>query len=549
MNNKYVIYGIFILIIIITLIGFPLDLMVPDAALYGTISKTIYENNDFVNLFVWEQDWLDKPHFPFWLSAISFNIFGFSNFSYKLPGVLLFFFSVYITYKFTKENYNKETAIIASIILLTSLHSVISNFDVRAEPFLTGLIIPSLYWFYKYIKNRKIVDLVIGSLFCACAIMTKGMFALIPIACAIGGEFIMKKQWKEIINPIWLLALVCILIFIIPEIYTLYIQFDAHPEKTIFNKNNVSGIRFFFWDSQFGRFFNTGPIKGKGDIFFFIHTLLWAFLPWSVLFYLATFFKIKRNFKSVQKKEEFYSLFASLSTIILFSLSKFQLAHYTNVIFPFMAIITADFIYKLKDQYSKLQKTYFISQWFVIGVALIAIPLISFIMLPKFNLWFLLIIALAIGLFYLTKVSKETKITKIFFYSAVTYGILYGFMMTHFYPTALQYQGDVSVAKYVNKHHNKEDIYCFYNNGKDHFGYTFYANTQPKVVTIKEASFLKNKLFFVHDIGLMSLNKNNIKYSIEQEFDQFKITKINGKFLNAKTRKETLKKKYLLRLH
>jgi 4-amino-4-deoxy-L-arabinose transferase-like glycosyltransferase len=30
-------------------------------------------------LFLQGDDWLDKPRLPFWLSAISFSIFGFST--------------------------------------------------------------------------------------------------------------------------------------------------------------------------------------------------------------------------------------------------------------------------------------------------------------------------------------------------------------------------------------------------------------------------------------------------------------------------------------
>ena len=55
-----------------------------------------------------------------------------------------------------------------------------------------------------------------------------------------------------------------------------------HPEKVVFGKTGVSGIRFFFWDSQFV-VFNTGPIKGKGDLSFSSHHP-WAFYPGAYLF-------------------------------------------------------------------------------------------------------------------------------------------------------------------------------------------------------------------------------------------------------------------------
>jgi hypothetical protein len=70
------------------------------------------------------------------------------------------------------------------------------------------------------------------------------------------------------------------------------------------------------WDSQFGRFVNNGPItqKKSGDIFFFAHTLLWAFLPWCLLFYYAVY----KNLKSIWQKiklPEYYTLSGGLLVV------------------------------------------------------------------------------------------------------------------------------------------------------------------------------------------------------------------------------------------
>ncbi|MFY7672374.1 ArnT family glycosyltransferase [Tenacibaculum sp. MEBiC06402] len=539
-----------LLIICVTILGFPLDMMPPDAALYGSIAKEMHLNNDFINLYSLGEDWLDKPHLPFWLTAISFKIFGVSNFAYKLPGVLIFFLGVWATYKFTKKSYNKETALIAAIILATSLHSVISNFDVRAEPYLTGFIMASLYWFYKYIQQKRWQDLLVASLFCAFAIMTKGIFAMIPLVAALGGHFIITKQWKEILNPMWLVALVFIIIFIIPELYTLYVQFDMHPEKIVFGKTEVSGIKFFLWDSQFGRFFNTGPIKGHGDPFFFVHTILWAFLPWSILFYIATFLKVKRNIKIVNKNEEFYTLFGTLATVLVFSLSKFQLAHYTNIVFPFMAIITADFIVKLKNKYQHLVKTYTITQYFLITISVLAIIALSIVMKPEFNYWILLILLLCGSAIYLVFKTKQEKIKRILYLSAISFCFLYGFMLSHFYPTLFKYQGGVHAAKYINKNDFK-DINLLKNNSYN-FGFEFYCNKPINRISIEDLSNSQNKMnmnFFATKKDLTLFSEKNISFSIIKEFDYYRITKLKGKFLSPKTREKTLSKKYLIKLN
>lgn len=273
--------------------GLFVPLMDPDAGVYASISKTMAQQGDYVNLYFQQTDWLDKPHFPFWVTAVFFKIFGYHTWSYKLPGILFMLMGAYYTYLFAKKYYTKTIALWSSLILLTALHIIISNNDVRAEPFLTGLIIASVYHFSNALNKKPGWQLVVACFFAGCAVMTKGIFTLIPIGGAVAGELIIKKDWKQLFHWRWILAAILIGIFILPELYCLRKQFDEHPEKTILGSDHVSGIKFFLWDSQFGRFFNTGPIKGKGDKLFFLHTLLWAFLPWALLMYGALFTRVK----------------------------------------------------------------------------------------------------------------------------------------------------------------------------------------------------------------------------------------------------------------
>ncbi len=145
-------------------------------------------------------------------------------------------------------------------------------------------------------RHRKIAaadeggphHIILGSLAVACLIMTKGLFTIIPIAAGIGLSLLYSKNYKAIFNWRWLLALIFIIIFLFPSLYGYYLQFDLHPEKKVFGENNVSGVKFFLWTSQWGRFTNTGPIKGKGDLSFFIHTMIWAFLPLGIRCILCT---------------------------------------------------------------------------------------------------------------------------------------------------------------------------------------------------------------------------------------------------------------------
>lgn len=274
--------------------GLFVDILEPDGALYASVAKTIVQKNEWLNLYAVGKDWLDKPHLPFWLTALSYKVFGINAFAYKLPSFLCFLLGLFYTYQLTKKLYNTTTAQLATAVYATTLHVILSNFDVRAEGYLTAFVIASIYHFYNAMQSPWLKQIIAAAFFAALAIMTKGIFVLITIASGFVVYWIATKQWRQFISIRWYLFLLCCVIFILPELYSLYHQFDLHPEKIVFNTTHISGLKFFFWDSQFGRFFNTGPIQGEGDWLFFVHTILWAFLPWALYLVIICFNGIKQ---------------------------------------------------------------------------------------------------------------------------------------------------------------------------------------------------------------------------------------------------------------
>lgn len=324
--------------------GLLLPIIEPDNGLYATITKTMAESNDLVRLYVFGLDWLDKPRFPFWVTVASYNLFGINAFGYKFPALLFYLAGVFYTYRFARLAYSQLVAQVAALVLLTAFHTILSNNDVRGEPYLTGLIIGAVYHFYRLYRNGPGWHLWLGSLLTGCALMTKGPIVLIPIGSGLVIDWLLTGHWRELLRPRWYAAVVLSLLFATPELYCLYLQFDSQPDKITYGERGISGIRFFFWDSQFGRFFNTGPIKGDGDKFFFLHTLLWAFLPWSLPLYASIGQAVARLVRRQHPLPEYVSLGSGVITFVLFSLSKFQLPHYLNVLFPFYAILTAQFL-------------------------------------------------------------------------------------------------------------------------------------------------------------------------------------------------------------
>jgi 4-amino-4-deoxy-L-arabinose transferase-like glycosyltransferase len=536
------------LAILLNFSGLFIPILAPDGTLYAVIAKTMVQRNDYVQLFVHNADWLDKPHFPFWVTAFSFKLFGFTTWAYKLPGILFMLMGAWYTYKLAKELYNKQVALWSVLILLTSQHIILSNNDVRAEPYLTGLIIASVYHFYKaYIRNN-FWQLVLASLFAACAIMTKGMFALVPIGGAIAGHLAITKQWKQLFNLRWLLAAVLILIFILPEIYCLYEQFDAHPEKLVFGIHGVSGIKFFFWDSQFGRFFNTGPIKGHGDPSFFVHTTLWAFLPWSLILFAAIWHFIKTGIKDVQKRE-WLCISGALLTFLLFSASKFQLPHYLNIVFPFFAIITAQYLAGLQSE--KTIKAIRGMQIVVVAVLLVVIAVLHYYFKPEVFSWHIaLALCIWLGLLFILPGNfANADFRQTAFRTLIVAFVVNLYLNLSFYPSLLKYQAGSEAAVFINQH-NTQKLPVVQSWEDANFPMEFYLN-QPIIVVNEDGTGKLSPprfIFYGPASVVTSLAASGYKIERLATFERYWVSRLKPAFLNRATRSELTTKMEVVRV-
>ncbi|MCQ6960269.1 ArnT family glycosyltransferase [Mucilaginibacter aquariorum] len=524
------------LAVLLNFSGLFIPILGPDGMLYAVIAKTMVQRNDYVQLFVHNADWLDKPHFPFWVTAFSFKLFGFTTWAYKLPGILFMLMGAAYTYLLAKELYNRQIALWSVLILLTSQHIILSNNDVRAEPYLTGLIIASVYHFYKAYTRKSFGQLVLASLFAACAIMTKGMFALVPIGGAIVGHLAITKQWKQLFNLRWLVAAVLILIFILPEIYCLYQQFDAHPEKVVFDRQGVSGIKFFFWDSQFGRFFNTGPIKGHGDPSFFVHTTLWAFLPWSLVLFAAIWHFIKTGIKDVQNRE-WLCISGALLAFLLFSASKFQLPHYLNIVFPFFAIITAQYLAGLQSD--KTIKTIRVVQIGVVVVLLLAIGALHYFFKPEVFSWhmaFALFIWLGV-LLILPGNFVNTDYRQTAFRTLIVAFVVNVYLNFSFYPSLLKYQAGSEAAVWINNN-NPTNLPVVQSWEDANYPMEFYLN-QPIIVVGEDGSGkLPTAPFIFYGPATVASSFTAKGYKVEHlaSFQRYWVSRLKPAFLNKATR-------------
>lgn len=530
-----------ILALVVNFWGINVAFFTDDPGLYAALAKNMVLRGNYWELVSYGQDWLDKPHFPFWMAALSFKIFGFATWSYKLPALLFFVMSVIYTYLFTNKNYGQKAAVMAVLILLSAQHILMSNMDVRAEPYLMALIIGSVYHFYLLEKRFSWTDLLLGALFAGCAVMTKGIFALIPIGASVVGELIFKQRFKTLFTWKWLLTIILTAVFILPEIYSLYIQFDSQPGKSTFQNTQISGIHWFLWDSQFGRFINTGPITRKsGSIFFYVHTLIWAFAPWFFMLVYAVFSNLKIMFLK-QRLTEYYTLCGALSMWLIFSLSGFQLPFYTNIIFPFFAIITAAVFSKVLSV-----NTFRFFKWMQlvqVTILILAVLVFNYYLKPANQILFIAeLLGLAILIFYLSRNTSGFKF--IFLISCCATLFLNFYLNSIFYPILASYKADSQAPKYINQNFPGKPVYVIRSLSNP---FQFYCNQPVQLLSqdsLKVNSPIK-KIIYADEETVQRLQKIH-SLTILKEVINYPNEIIYKDFINAKTRDKMLDKYFII---
>jgi 4-amino-4-deoxy-L-arabinose transferase-like glycosyltransferase len=246
-------FWIFLLVAALYFCAARVDIMDIDASQYAEISREMALSNDFLHIYDRGFDYLDKPPFLFWVTALSMKVFGATPFAYRLPSILFAPLAIYATYRLTKLLYNETTARIAALVLATSQGFFLWTNDVRTDMILTGCVATALWCIRECELKRRWPYVLGGTLAIACGMMTKGPIALFVPLFAFGADWVLRRKWKQLFSPWHLLDAALIAVFLIPMSIGLYQQFDLHHEKWIEGKQGTSGLRFFFWTQSFGR--------------------------------------------------------------------------------------------------------------------------------------------------------------------------------------------------------------------------------------------------------------------------------------------------------
>lgn len=536
---------------LVYVIGMFVTLFENDSAQFAVMAMRMVQENDFINLFKGPEEYLDKPHLHYWLAALSFKLFGIHDWAYRIPAILTTFLGAYSCFGLGRLLYNSEVGKVAVLIFLTAQTIVLSNIDVRTDAVLTGFTIFAIWQLAIYIEKGSAKAVILGAFGAGMAFSTKGQIALLVIALPILCHLAYTRKWRSLLNWRVLIGLVVFGLTITPMLYAYYQQFDLHPEKIIRGRDDRSGIFFIFWEQSFERLSGEGVGKNSSDYFFFFHTFLWVFLPWTIIGIAAYWKRINNFFRNRFRRNpsmELLTLGGISLIFVIISFAQFKLPHYLNITIPLFAILASSFLHRLftKGKLKALRIVLNI-QLGILCLVVIAVGVLCLYVfkLQQWSAYLFLISAVLLILYFVIK--KEASYKKIIILSVLSSVLLNGVLNAHFYPHLLVYQGGSEMAKIVAE--NDIPVTRIYKLPTRHTWALDFYNRKPLAIAEESELERKNDIWiYATDGELTKFRKQGMSWDKQYSVDQFRITRLQLKFLNPKSRKNVLNKMHLVHI-
>lgn len=530
-RNNYLF--LFSLLGLVYIIGLFVPLMDTDSAHHANIALHMYLTGDYVSLVDHAGDYLDKPHLHFWLCAFSYKIFGVTSFAYKFPSFLFTILGTYSTYRLGKALYDTEVGKLAALIIASSFAFILANNDVRMDAILTSSIAFATWQLVEFIQHKKLLHIAGVALGLALGFCTKGHIAVFVPAVAALFYILYRKEWKILLNWKWLLLLVMFGLLISPVLYCYYLQYNLHPEKIVRGKDHINGIKFILLNQSIERFSGQMGNDGKHDYFFFFHSFLWAFAPWSIIAYLAIAVRIK-NF--LLRTDEWLTPGVFISLLLVVSLSGFKLPHYLNIVFPTTSVLVAAFIIEKKENL-KWIKTFHNIQFVIVSLLLLLVGFINACAFPvKSSCVIVGVVLLLAIVFYFIKSPAYSRLQKTVAVSVAAMAFSFFLLNSNFYPQLLNFQGGNMLAATTRGKINPDAVYFWKNTYSSSFNFYTQTLRKPFADSILQPG---RKIWLAFDIR----DESEIKmagYKLGQRFSalDYEISKLDIKFVTPAKREK-----------
>ena len=297
----------------------------PDEGRNAEIAREILLLKDWVTPHYDFLPRLDKPILFFDLVALSFQLFGISEWAARLPAALAALACVAVTHRLSRTLHGRAAALWSALILVTSIEFFALSQIVILDMLLALLLTLGLSCFFwgERVAERgggRSYFLLMYIAFGA-AVLTKGPIGLVLPAMVIFSYIIATRRWallRQMELPLG-----------VPLFFL-----TAAPWYILAEARNPGYLRHFLLQENFVRFVTTRFHRTQ-PWYFYLLALPAGFFPWTVLLPGAIVDWCRRP----AGRERVFLIVWALAPLLFLSFSFSKMAHYILPIFPPLAIL------------------------------------------------------------------------------------------------------------------------------------------------------------------------------------------------------------------
>ena len=268
-----------LLLVLISLSGiFSHNLWKPDEPRVAEIGREMWLNHQYVIPTLNREPFLEKPPLYWWVMTASYQLFGVSDGTARLPSALFGFLTLLFTYLIGKRVADEKTGMVAALVLATLTEFSIISHRCLVDNALFFFVTLGYYGFFTgfYSENKKgkwvgyeLMAVASGLAFLSKGVVGPGLIVIPPLIVLIASRNF--REFREITPQIGVGVLLFLLI-VAPWIIGLYLKGGKHALQEYLLQNTLgrmlpSAIHHY-----------TGG--HKHSFFYYFAKLPQDFIPW-----------------------------------------------------------------------------------------------------------------------------------------------------------------------------------------------------------------------------------------------------------------------------
>jgi len=311
------------------------DIWDVDEGMHAAIAQTMLLSGDWITPVFNGEAFFDKPVLFNWLNALSFKLFGITEFAARLPAALAGLGCVILVWQLGRRLYGEKAGFLAGLILATSLEFMILSRVVQYDIPFTFFVTLSLFCFAMGVNDQSKRRLYFFGFYAAAAlaVLTKGPIGVILpgmiifIYLAVARRFHLLKELQILPGIVLFMAIVT-------------------PWFVLMEQANDGYLKYFILKQNLGNFLGgEGAMQPRHPepFYYYVPILLAGLFPWSALLPQALVRGWQRNRDNPPELSRFLIIWV-LAMFVFFSMATSKLSTYVLPIFPACAILTGGYL-------------------------------------------------------------------------------------------------------------------------------------------------------------------------------------------------------------